>query len=361
MEKASQTRPPARGTRQSKRGMEASGTDSAGVKENPSDSAVAIATTAITEGATGAQREDALADAALACVAWDESVDVGRLLLLEHEHDIGLLRHIVARAGVRLDQYDEGRSFDFINDARVMDLKAFSDDESLCRESVWVRRHDGAVWSVQHDDRRMTDAQATSWLAVCARHCLFSLAYDIPSRENADSEQPDQVGDTWRKEDHASTWLASVARGLAGRSGAWTGAEVMRTRSLCLVLLAILDARAKGGPLGVVDLPGGGGTVDQGAVPSPTDRREGDDKLLASMGDALAQVEHFRQVGLAFHVARGGRALCGPAGHTRQVLSMVCAAVDRLYATESFYLGVISPAEYEAVVANGPLGATFFH
>lgn len=317
--------------------------------------------TAATETITSTQREAALAEAALDCVAWDETVDVGRLLLLEHEHDVGLLRHIVARAGARLDEYEEHRSFEFINDARVMDLDIFFDDESVGRESVWVHRYDGAVWSVGTDfDRRLTDAQVTSWLALCARHCLFALDYDVPARENADSEHPDQDDDTCGEEDHETTWLAAVVRGLAGRSGAWTGAEVMRTRNLCLVLLAILDARAKGGPLAVVDMPDGN-KVDQGAMPSLADRREGDDTLLASMGDALAQVEHVRQVGLAFFVSRAGLDMHSPAGRTRQVLSMVCAAVDRLYATESFYLGVIAPAEYEAMVANGPLGATFFH
>ncbi|QBZ81612.1 hypothetical protein pclt_cds_1026 [Pandoravirus celtis] len=335
--------------------MEATDVRGAG-KEHVSDE---TRPTVATETATGAQKEAALADAALDCVAWDETVDVGRLLLLEHEHDAGLLRHIVARAGARLDEYEEHRSFEFINDARVMDLNIFFDAESLCREYARVRRHDGAVWSVQDDDRRMTDAQATSWLALCARHCLFALEYDIPLREDADSEHADR-DDTCRVEDHETTWLASVARGLADRSGAWTGVEVMRTRNLCLALLAILDARAKGGPLAVVDLPDGN-KVDQGAVPSPADRREGDDTLLASMSDALAQVEHLHQVGLAFFVARAGRGLCGPAAHTRQVLSMVCAGVDRLYATESFYLGVIAPAEYEAIATNGPLGATFFH
>ncbi|AGO85438.1 hypothetical protein psal_cds_1165 [Pandoravirus salinus] len=316
---------------------------------------------AATETIASAQKEAALADAALACVAWDESVDVGRLFLLEHEHDVGLLRHIVARAGARLDEYEEDRSFEFINDARVMNLNIFFNADSLFYpEYARVRRHDGAVWSVQDDDRRMTDAQATSWLAVCARHCLFALEYDVPRTvEEVDSDHPDR-DDTHKVEDHETTWLASVVRGLAGRSGAWTGAEIMRTRNLSLVLLAILDARAKGGPLAVVDLPGGS-RVDQGVVPSPADRREGDDKLLASMGDALAQVEHVRQAGFAFYVARAGRGLCGPAAHTRRALSMVCAGVDRLYATESFYLGVIAPAEYEAMAANGPLGATFFH
>ncbi|AVK75432.1 hypothetical protein pqer_cds_1010 [Pandoravirus quercus] len=316
--------------------------------------------TAATATIASAQKEAVLAEAALDCVAWNETVDVGRLLLLEHEHDVGLLRHIVARAGARLDEYEEHRSFDFINDARVMDLKAFFDARSRCRESIWVRRHDGALWSVHNGARRMTDAQATSWLAVCARHCLFALEYDVPPRvEEVDSDHLDR-DDTHKEEDHETTWLASVARGLAGRSGAWTGVEVMRTRNLCLALLAILDARAKGGPLAVVDLPDGN-KVGQGAVPSPADRREGDGALLASMSVALAQVEHLRQAGFAFYVARAGRGLCGPAGHTRQVLSLVCAAVDRLYATESFYLGVIAPAEYEAIATNGPLGATLFH
>lgn len=341
--------------------MEASGTGSVDVKENPSDATAAIATAAITEEATDAQKEAALADAALACVAWDESVDVGRLLLLEHEHDVDLFRRAVAKAGARLADYDEDRSFDFINDARAMSLNVFLNAKYRCRKSAYVYRCDGALWSVgKSDDRRLTDAQASSWLALCARHCLLSLEYDVPLKDEAD--------DTYRRsnyeeEHHGRTWLASVARGLAVRPGAWTGVEVMRTRSLCLVLLAILDARAKGGPLAVVDLPGGN-SVDQGVAPSPADPREGDGALLASMVGALTQAEHVRQLGFAFFVGHAGDGhldLHSHAGHTRQVLSMVYAGVDRLYVTEAFYLQVIAPAEYKAMVDNAPLGSAIFH
>jgi hypothetical protein len=320
------------------------------------------AMTAPTEKATGAQKDAALADAALACVRWNESVDVGRLLLLEHEHDIGLLGRIVAGAGTCLDDYEECRSFDFINDTRAMVLGGFFVDyESQHTDSVYVHRHDGAVWSIGTDfDRRLTDAQVTSWLALCARHCLFAIDYDVATTEDADSEHPDRDGNNTGQDDHGTTWLASVARGLTGRSGAWTGVEVMRTRNLCLVLLAILDARANGGPLAVVELPGGS-KVDQGVTPSPADHREGDDALIASIGDALAQVERVSWSTHGFFLGRADECLTGPAGHTRQVLSAVCTAVDRLYATEPFYLGVIAPAEYEAMVANGPLGAAFFH
>lgn len=365
---AKQDPPPATETQdRAKEAMEASGTGGADVKENPSDATAAVATEATTEAATGAQKEAALADAALACVHWDESVDVGRLLLLEHEHDVGLLRAIVARAGVRLDQYDEDRSFDFINDARAMSLWGLCGADSVHDECMYVRRHDGTLWSVERDQQRMSDAQTSSWLAVCARHCLFSIEYDIPVKEAAAGgvRASHIVRDSHEEKHHGHMWLASVARGLAGRSGAWTGTEIMRTRNLCLALLAVLGARAKGGPLAAIDLPGNV-RVDQSALPAPTQRRESDDSLLASLADGLAQAEHIRDAGFAVFLGPTGRrradldahSLCG---HTRQVLSMVYAAVGRLYATESVYMHVIAPAEYDALVANAPLGATFFH
>ncbi|AGO83129.1 hypothetical protein pdul_cds_898 [Pandoravirus dulcis] len=343
--------------------MEASGTGSADDKESPFYATAAIMIATAIEEATDAQKEAALANAALACVAWDESVDVGRLLLLEHERDVDLFRRIVAKAGARLADYDEDRSFEFINDARAISLNVFLDAKYLCRKSAYVYRCDGALWSVgKTDDRRLTDAQASSWLALCARHRLLSLEYDVPRRAERDSAYPNR-GSNYEEEHHGHTWLASVARGLASRAGAWTGIEAMRTRTLCLVLLALLDARTEGGPLAVVDLPGGE-SVDQGAVPSPADRRKGDDALLASMAGALTQAEHVRQLGFAFFVGHAGDGhldLHSHAGHTRQVLSMVYAGVDRLYATEAFYLQVIAPAEYKAMADNAPLGSAIFH
>lgn len=305
-----------------------------------------------------------LVDAALACVAWDESVDVGRLLLLEHEHDLGLLRRAVARAGARLDEYDQSRSSEFLTHTRAVDLDIFSGRGNRHPESaaVLIHRHDGALWSIEDDEARMTDAQAASWMALCARHCSFSFEYDVQVDESDDGGPLDRR-DTFEIRDHENMWLASVVRGLASRAGAWTGIEVMRTRNLCLALLAISGAREKGGPLAVVNL-GKGDSLDQAVVPSPRVYRDDDDVVLASLGDALAQIERVRQLGFTFFAGYAGYRhlnMIDAAEHTRQVLSAIYAGVDRLYATEPYYVKMISPAEYEAIIVGAPLGAALLH
>ncbi|AJF96970.1 hypothetical protein TW95_gp0236 [Pandoravirus inopinatum] len=205
----------------------------------------------------------------------------------------------------------------------------------------------------------MTDAQMASWMALCARHCSFMLEYNVQAAAEKDGRRPDCCNGV-EFEVYERMWLASVVRGLAGRSGAWTGIEVMRTRNLCLALLAITAAREKAGPLAVVDLPRGH-RLDQAVVPMPLVPREADNALLASMGEALAQAEHVRQLGFAFfagYTAYRHLNTIDAADHTRQVLSAVYASVERLYATEAYYVGLIAPAEYGAVVANMPSGAT---
>ncbi|QBZ81609.1 hypothetical protein pclt_cds_1023 [Pandoravirus celtis] len=318
-------------------------------------------TTATPRMADDATEDTKLANAALACVAWDETADVGRLLLLEHEHDLNLLGRAFARAGARLDEYVPSRSSEFVTHTRAVDLDLFSSWGSVRTDSkaILANRHDGALWTIQDDDRRMTDAQMASWMALCARHCSFMLEYNVQAAAEKDGRRPDCCNAV-EFEFHERMWLASVVRGLAGRSGAWTGIEVMRTRNLCLALLAITAAREKGGPLAVVDIPRGH-RLDQAVVPMPLVPREGDNALLASMGEALAQVERVRQLGFAFfagYTAYRHLNTIDAADHTRQVLSAVYASVERLYATEAYYVGLIAPAEYGAIVANMPSGAT---
>jgi hypothetical protein len=326
---------------------------------------ITVAPVTATEIAGDATEDKRLADAALACVRWDESVDVGRLLLLEHEHDLYLLGRAVAKAGARLDEYDPSRSSEFVTSMRAVDLHLFSTADGARPESraVLIDRHDGALWSIGSGDRRLTDAQVASWMALCARHCSFMLEYNVrASTDDKDNRQPDR-GDNVEFEVHESMWLASVARGLADRAGAWTGIEIIRMRNLCLVLLAILAAREKRGPLAVVDLPTGN-RLDQAIMPVPCAQREGNDALLMSISEALDQAERVRQLGFAFfdgYTTYRYLNEIDSADHTRQMLSIVYASVERLYATESYYVGLIVPAEYEAIVNNTAGGAIFLH
>lgn len=333
-----------------------------GTSSGPAKSKTTTATSTVTT--VEAQEDKRLADTALACVRWDESVDVGRLLLLEHAHDLGLIERAVARAGARLDEYNPSRSSAFVTNARAVDLDLFSGQGSSAHresESVLIHRHDGALWSIQDDQKRMTDAQVASWMALCARHCSFMLEYNVKAAAEADARRSDCCGGV-EFEVYERMWLASVVRGLAGRSDAWTGTEAMRTRNLCLALLAISAAREKGGPLAVVDLPRGD-RLDQAVVPVPLVQREGDDALLASIAEALALAERVRRLGFAFFAGYTAFRYLNEidaADHTRQVLLAIYAGVERLYATESYYVGLIAPAEYETMTVESPLGAAFF-
>ncbi|AGO85437.1 hypothetical protein psal_cds_1164 [Pandoravirus salinus] len=341
----------------------------AAATDGPSPGLAKLKTTTptLTEMTDEVAEDKMLADAALGCVRWDESVDVGRLLLLEHEHNLGLLGRAVARAGARLDEYDPRRSSEFVTHVRAVDLDLFFSLASVTseRKVVFVHRHDSASWSIEDDDRRMTDAQVASWMALCARHCSFMLEYNVQAAvaEGENDRRPDCCNGV-EFEVYERMWLASVVRGLAARSGAWSGIEIMRTRNLCLALLAIAAAREKDGPLAMVNFPRGV-TVDQGVVPVPLASEEGDDALSPSIGEALAQAEYVeQQLGFTFCAGYTGyRHLntIDAADHTQQVLSAVYAATERMYATEASYVGLIAPAEYEAVAAEAPLGAALLH
>ncbi|AJF96968.1 hypothetical protein TW95_gp0234 [Pandoravirus inopinatum] len=275
--------------------------------------------------------EEALVGAALACVRWDESVDLDRLMALEFEHNFGLLASWLAQLSP-------------IARRLVQKLECLTRRPS--GESVDLTPHDDGTWSLDNGER-MTDAQLAGLLAVCARHTKFRLTLSATDTTH-----------------FAQTWLACVVDGLARQQRPWTGIEIMRTRNLCVALAALVDARTECGPLGHVDVPKSG-PFDQGAVP-PACADVGDDVAIcsAAMREAMARVHVLLQTRLAFRGRSVG--LWDPVNtvytfdFTRRLLAAVQSAVERLYATESVYIKMIAPAEYKAMVAEAPLGATFF-
>lgn len=322
-------------------------------------------TTIATDDATKAQKDAALVGVALACVGPDESVDLGRLLLVEYAHNFGLFQGVVAKAGTRIDKYKQDPSYEDNPDMREMNLYIFCKTKKPAgATSITIARHDDALWSVRPDDRRMTDAEMAAWMAVCARHCSFSFVYDayIKGSEQQYRERRGYI-DYEGMPCFKHMWLASVARGLAGRTGAWTRTEAVRTRALCVALAAILDARIEDGPLAVVGTPKSG-RLDQSVVPSPGTHQEDDQRWLTSMRGALAQVRHVERVGFAFvrgYVGHRGPNAIDATDHARMLLYTAYRMVGRLYATEPHFVALTDPADREAVIAGAPLAATFWH
>ncbi|AGO83126.1 hypothetical protein pdul_cds_896 [Pandoravirus dulcis] len=290
--------------------------------------------------------EDALVDAALDCVRWDESVDLDRLMLLEFEHNTRLLLPAVAGTPRPVSQ-----TLDCLVTSAAVDARSDMEEDWLfaygykrLKDAQLKCTADG-VWTLNGGEP-MTDSQLIGLLTICARHTSFWFGFGF-----------------------ACTWLARVVEALARRTRAWTGSEVMRARNLCIALEALAEARRKDGPLAIVDLSKSG-PFDQGAVAAaaattPLCRAVDCERDLAEpMRVALARTTRlFDQAGIGFRVHRPLRVpnAIDAYDHTRHLLTVVRAGIERLYATETFYLGVITPAEYKAMADNTPLGAALFN
>lgn len=306
--------------------------------------------------------EEALIDAALACVRWDESVDLGRLVVLEFEHNFGLLAPAVVKAGRRLDRRNSQVGSGWYVGPRTVTvhfLWAPRDQRSARGDSVVLYRHDDGTWGVESDGERMTDARLAAWLAICARLSTFSFLYTVYDGDvDPDGVLRFDVGDMPSFKD---TWTVSVVEALAVRSGAWTGAEIMRTRNLCVALSAILDVRKKGGLLAVVDVLKSG-ALDQAVAPALSAFGPGKGAVSSSMRDALRVAESLAKRGFTPATASIMHEMANaPSATVRKILDTVYRMVDRLYATDAYFLKLIGPAEYEAMATDAPLAATFFH
>ncbi|AGO85434.1 hypothetical protein psal_cds_1162 [Pandoravirus salinus] len=290
--------------------------------------------------------DEALVDAALACVRWDESVDLGRLMALEFEHNLGWLAPRLPQlpSGKRPDAWTlhcfVKRARDALSADQVSFLSGRGYADPPTTDSPVRLTYRGGLWSID-DAQHMTDAQLAGLLAVGARQASFWYWIDLSKRLC-----------------FAHTWLARIVEGLAQRDGAWTGIEIMRTRNLCIALAALMGAREKDGPLGRVDVPKCD-PLDQGAVPVAC----ADGDLAAPMREALDRTHQLARAGLVFCPRDTTPRFAyniNVADYTRRLLGSVQHGVERLYATEPYFLKLIAPSEYENMVNNAPLAATFY-
>jgi hypothetical protein len=294
--------------------------------------------------------DEALVDTALACVRWDESVNLDRLMALEFQHNFATLQALLAEVPrvprtVWKLSYLVKMPLGASSAERIpfMHSHEHSDPSLFVNGRVKLEQFCGA-WRI-NDEERITDVQLAGLLAVAARlDCFWFWA-------NAS-----------KRIDYKDTWLSRVIEGLARRARAWTGDEIMRTRNLCTVLIALIDARHDRGPLARVDVPKSG-LLDQGIVPTFSHDTGSEDDPTTSMRAALARVHSLVGQGIIFYSPcdRRHTNLVDAAKYTRRLLASVQHGVERLYATEPYFLGLIAPAEYEAMVNGAPLAATFFH
>lgn len=299
----------------------------------------------------------ALVDAALACVRWDESVDVDRLLALEYQHDLAIVSDVVANAIRRI-----GADESLATAPRITAPSTLTRGERpnnrvvMCHEDgAWhvMGRLTGAfAWNVPPS---LTGAQLAGYLTLCARHLAFSLRY-YDGGANGQCFTPERTAC------FGHMWLARLAATISRRAGAWTGIEIMRTRNLCLALIDIVDARRAKGPLA----PVGERRTPGMTTPTTEDGDNGGgppEATAESMREALDHMALLESQGVAFVDVATARE-CGDVACTETIVRCTLLTVrnmlDRLYATDAYFLKLIGPAEYEAMVAGAPLAATFF-
>ncbi|AGO83748.1 hypothetical protein psal_cds_219 [Pandoravirus salinus] len=324
-------------------------------------------------------------DQALSCVAWDESVDLARLLVLEHAHNRAVLTNTVAKAARRLDR-------DWHD--RPLAIYAIGPKGETDRDHMFARRTRGA-WCIGDVAIAMTDREFVDCLAVCARSIDFSVLYWIRQGDEGFLAERTPQYDPTERPDFTHMWMACLTAALARQKGAWTGIDIMRTHNLCTALLKILDTRTHAGPLALVDVPKCAAPLDQSVIPNgvvglaltdahdtprmdaarqdaPTESaRSGavawrctafTDDVLESMRRGLAQVALLRCRGMDFNAPQD-RVCVWPAPcslRTRDVLDALCCSTERLYATEPYFCKMIAPAEYKAMAEGAPLGSTFY-
>jgi hypothetical protein len=333
---------------------------------HPSDESTSDVATEPTVGAHSQSVGDALVDAALACVRWDETIDLDRLMALEFEHDFNLLVPAVSKAGYRFDgrksRLGQGYTLRRAETIHFPWPRGHQRGAWDNERSVAVYRCDVGMWSTEHNGGPMNDAQLAAWLAICARLPAFSFRYTV----RHDDVDPDGTlrFSACDMPSFKDMWLVSVVEAIAARSGAWTGVEVMRTRNLCITLRVILYARQRNGPLAAVDTPKSG-ILAQAIAPALLSFGTCDSAILSLMRDALGAAEsltrelHESDTGIARRREFTDASIIAQC--TIKTLDTICRMVDRLYATEPYFLKLIAPAEYKAMVDNAPLAATFYH
>lgn len=302
--------------------------------------------------------EDLLAEA-LACVAWDGTVDTDRLASIEFAHDEATVRRVVGLAAAVMDSHGDGGALARRNGITIGGV-AVDDEWDTC--SVIVMRSDGSshawkltsAWTfsdVLAHHEGMTDKSMSLYCALVARGPLFSMMWTVPAHaikpaghrdnDNGDIKSPTDAGwcIEWR-----SMWMSRVIGALAAASGAWTGDEVMRTQSLARALMTILRERNTRGPLGECDPTQPTAPSDPAESSSLREafaiakRMSPDVKFDWTTDDALVGATH-------------------DAVHALATLQFVITATQRVYETQALYTHMILPAEYDALQRNTPAGA----
>ncbi|QBZ81616.1 hypothetical protein pclt_cds_1030 [Pandoravirus celtis] len=307
----------------------------------------AIALEGSTETASPTSAEDLLAEA-MACVAWDGTVDTDRLTSIEFAHDEAAACRVIALTARLIDSRTRaGITTSPPDGITVGGVDVVEYDWDV--HSFVAVRYDGA-WRVEALGATvtMTDERLALYCALCARGAHFSMTWqvrtDVMKRAGHDSASPIEAG--WCL-DWRSMWMSRVVRALAAASGAWTGDEVMRTQSLARALLAVLEVRNASGPLADLD----GSNKAQPTAPS-------DAAALTRIGEAVLVATSMPH-GIEFSSVSDSpiMGMTLDAVHAVETLHMIINSAQRVYETQSLYTQMILPAEYDALQRNTPAGA----
>ncbi|AVK77098.1 hypothetical protein pmac_cds_410 [Pandoravirus macleodensis] len=299
-----------------------------------------------TETGTSAAASSALFAEALACVAWDGTVDTDKLLAIEFAHDKAIVRRVIDVAASYMGA--PGRAMSFLDTGDNMTIGGSGIDDGWESRPFVVSRI-GDKWHIdtpaQVSGIFLSDTQLALYCALCARHKHFSMTWAVSladmDRAGYRHATPMEAGwcTQWRM-----MWMSRVIDALAAESGAWTGDGIMRTQNLARTLLDILRARNAEGPL--AGLKSKSQTSSGTAV--PPDLQE------------AVKVAHDMPRGIEF--ATDGdplpHSMNYDADHAVALLRFIVNATQRVYETQSLYTQVILPAEYDALQRNTP-GGTF--
>ncbi|AVK75436.1 hypothetical protein pqer_cds_1014 [Pandoravirus quercus] len=314
--------------------------------QQPTKEAVALEGSTETASASRASAESLLAEA-LACVAWDGTVDTDRLASIEFAHDEAAARRVVALAARLMDSRMRAGIMIFPSDGITIGGVDVVEGWDVPFVAV---RHDGA-WRVEALGATvtMTDERLALYCALCARGARFSMTWQVRTddmkRAGHDSTSPVDAG--WCL-DWRSMWMSRVVRALTAASGAWTGDEVMRTQSLARALLAVLEARNAKGPLADLD----GSNKARPTTPS-------DAVASTRIAEAMLVATGMSR-DIEFSSATDSTIMMGmtlDAVHAVETLHMIINSAQRVYETQSLYTQMILPAEYDALQRNTPNGA----
>lgn len=291
---------------------------------------------------------DDLVAEAMACVAWDGTVDLDRLVSIELGHDEMATRRAIDRFVMCIHT----STHDINSWGHCMTIEgATSGSRAMMRAetSILVWRRD-ARWHIdgRHGDVPLTDASLALYSAVCARHRRFSMqAQSLSMTEHACTPVTHCLA--W-----GDMWMSRIAHALASVSGAWTGDQVMRTQRLARALLGLLRVRAAEGPLARHAESDGKEASLEPADAARTAKLCEANAIVASMSNNVVFTPTYPPSTRPASSSRNKTTVDSVAA---KLLENTINATQRLYETLAFYTAVIAPSEYEALRQNTPLGS----